>query len=532
MVSQGHQSGFGDTFGAPHTTFRLRPTINAGTSLQSRLLLLAASTVIAAISGLIVASAMPRGATTAGEALMLMGIGLLTGLLTGFILRSRWAMFFAPIAHVAAFEFGRRGTDGPTVDKIQLDTTYGIVVFVLGRGLYALLALAPMLLGVVYACSLVRRRSSGGPNHRRAGRTGRYIRRGFASISTLLMIGLAVMIAMPASVPPMKGADGKEIAGSVAELRTVELGGHEQWIEIRGASAELPVLLWLDGGPGESGLAVTRVFMSELTQSFVVVDWDQRGAGKSYSALDPTDTWTLDRAVSDTIELTEYLSMRFDEQKIYLAGGSWGSTLGVLAVHRRPDLYHAWIGSGQMVSQLETDRRIYRDLLAYAEANGDTGVVSKLHDYGEPPYADALMNAYVMEQYDKITPEHDALPEVEDRLKDVGPWGILGSEYSFIDKTNVLRGLADMFSVMYPQLQGIDFRTDVPRLEVPVYILLGEYELSARSDLAREWYGRLEAPSKQIFTIAGAGHGAAFEGFRQFDSIMTTIVLPETYPSA
>ena len=94
--------------------------------------------------------------------------------------------------------------------------------------------------------------------------------------------------------------------------------------------------------------------------------WDQRGSGKSYAALDPTSTYTLERWSADTIALTDYLRDRFAEEKIYLLGESWGSTLGVLAVQERPDLFHAYIGSGQMVSQRETDRIIWRDLLAYA----------------------------------------------------------------------------------------------------------------------------------------------------------------------
>ena len=43
----------------------------------------------------------------------------------------------------------------------------------------------------------------------------------------------------------------------------------------------------------------------------MVVDWDQRGAGKSYAALDPTSTLTPDQLISDTIELTDYLRQRF-----------------------------------------------------------------------------------------------------------------------------------------------------------------------------------------------------------------------------
>ena len=87
----------------------------------------------------------------------------------------------------------------------------------------------------------------------------------------------------------------------------MRLGGHEQWIMLRGHSTDKPVLLYLSGGPGQSDLPFVRVLLHDLTQNFVVVGWDQRGTGKSYSALDPTETLTLDRAVSDTIELTNYL---------------------------------------------------------------------------------------------------------------------------------------------------------------------------------------------------------------------------------
>ena len=103
----------------------------------------------------------------------------------------------------------------------------------------------------------------------------------------------------------------------------------------------------------------------------------------------------------------------------------------------------------------------------------------------------------------------------------LGLYGIFGSEYSFIEKFNVLRGLIDMFTVMYPQLQGIDFRRDVPQLEVPVYILDGAAELPARRDLALEWYAQLDAPSKRLFTFENGGHSVAVEQFEAFHRIVT-----------
>jgi proline iminopeptidase len=79
-------------------------------------------------------------------------------------------------------------------------------------------------------------------------------------------------------------------------------------------------------------------------------------------------------------------------------------------------------------------------------------------------------------------------------------------------------------------LQGIDFRRDVPRLEVPLYMLDGQSELTARRDLALEWYAQVEAPRKRLFSFENAAHSVSFEQFEAFGRIMTETVLPETYP--
>lgn len=237
--------------------------------------------------------------------------------------------------------------------------------------------------------------------------------------------------------------------------------------------------------------------------------------GKSHAALEPTSTLTVDSIVGDTVALSEYLRERFDEERIYLAGTSWGSTLGVLAAERRPDLFHALVGGGQMVSQRETDVRIYRDLLAHATRAGDGTLAEKLRSFGEPPYDDVFANAYVMEQYELLAPEYELLPSVErlgaDHFRELGPWGVLGREYDLVEKVNVLRGLMETFAVVYPQLQGIDFRRDVERLEVPYVMLRGTSELAARDDLAVEWFEQLEAPSKRMVTLDHAGHAVLTE---------------------
>ncbi len=489
---------------------------------------------IAGLTGAVIALLMSRGPVVTWQALLLMVTGLLTGVAAGFVLRSRWAMLLAPLAHVAAFELTRSGATGPTVDGIQVDTTFGILAFMLGRGVYGILGLFPMLLGVSYGRALARWVTVGKVHPRGAWRRlGFYVRRGFGGLATAGMVALAIWFAIPASVAPLLGADGQEIPGSVTELTQVTLGGHEQSIQIRGASPNKPVLLYLSGGPGQSDLAFTRVLLDALAQDFLVVGWDQRGTGTSYPALDPA-TLTLQGAVDDTVELTNYLRDRFDEQKIYLLGESWGTTLGVLAAQQHPELYHAVLSSGQMVSQRETDQRIYADLLAYAERTGDTALATTLREYGQPPYQDLWAYPVIMAHYDELAGEYDPPQAYQDLGSEsgVGFYGVMGSEYAPIDKVNVLRGLIDTFAIMYPQLQEIDFRRDVPRLEVPIYLFEGTHELEARSSLAREWVGLLDAPEKQMFTFDNAGHSVAFEQYEEVHRILVEVILPATYPGA
>lgn len=506
------------------TTQKIRTgTIKRATSENKQTMttaVAAGSAALTGISGFLTTLYMPRGPVTAVHLWIVLLSSLLVGLVGGLALRNRWAYLLLPLIYIITVELTRLNIVGPTVDALRLDNPFGILALIVGRGFHGLVAFPAMCLGISLGLAWA---------------AGQIVWRPSLLLLALPVVALAALNALPARIPPLLDADGRSIPGSIAELTHIRLGGQEQAIMIYGRSADLPVLLYLSGGPGQSDLPFSRVLFADLTQDFIVVGWDQRGTGKSYAALDPTSDLTLDQVVADTIELTNYLRQRFAEDKIYLMGESWGSTQGVLAVQQRPDLYHAFIGSGQMVSQRETDRQLYRDLLTLAERSGDTALRDQMLAFGEPPYADVpYPNAIVMNNYHRLeTPYMPPRAYIErGTAANLGPYGIFGREYNFVEKVNVLRGLIDMFAILYPQIQHIDFRQDVPRLDVPVYILDGAAELSARRDLALEWFAMLDAPVKRLYTFADAGHSVAFEQFEALRDILTGTVLPETYPPA
>jgi pimeloyl-ACP methyl ester carboxylesterase len=171
-----------------------------------------------------------------------------------------------------------------------------------------------------------------------------------------------------------------------------------------------------------------------------------------------------------------------------------------------------------MVNILETDKMFWEDTLAWAERTGNSDLVETLRQIGPPPYDDLL-------DYTIITShEHDwnSYPGVENSRE--MPFNTFVPENSLMDRVNAMRGLLDTYFALYPQLQEIDFRDDVTRLEVPVYIILGEYEARGRTILVEAWFELLEAPCKELIVFEHSGHRPNFEQPAEFAEIMEQVV--------
>ncbi|HEU4515188.1 MAG TPA: DUF6064 family protein [Nocardioidaceae bacterium] len=484
--------------------------------LPGVLVALAASTV----AGLVADWWTPRGPVTSGQALAAMAIGLTVGLVSGAAMRSRWAMLLAPAVFVLVFELGRVDAVGPSVDAVDLSSFHGLAAFAVGRLFHAVLVVLPMLLGVALGRAWALRGTVGTPPSRRA-RVGRAVRRTAVLVTAVALLLLAVGMLRPGATAPIVTTDGEPVAGSVAELTKVEVNGHDQWLMIRGNSADNPVLLFLAGGPGGFEIGTMASEAKPLEQDFVVVTWEQRGTGKSYASFDPGESLTFDGAVADTLEVTEYLRDRFGVDEVFLVGNSYGTLLGVRAVQDRPELYAAFVGTGQMVSIRETDQMFYEDTLDYAERTGDQALVDELRQNGEPPYDDpadytATVNGERQwNDYSDIT----GFPGLREPLDYLG-----AEEYSLVDKVRSLTGLVDTHALMYPGLQDIDLRADAPRLSVPVYLVQGAHEARGRAVLAAEWFEQLQAPRKEWFTFEVSGHRPFAQEPERFREVMDDVL--------
>jgi pimeloyl-ACP methyl ester carboxylesterase len=294
-------------------------------------------------------------------------------------------------------------------------------------------------------------------------------------------------------------------AKGIDEGRYVELGGIEQWITIRGEDRDNPVLLFLHGGPGDVtnpwGYAVFRPWL----EHFTVVQWDQRGAGRTLSRNGDSiaQTITIERLVRDGIELSEYLRRALGKEKIVLVGHSWGSILGVLMAKARPDLFHAYVGTGQVADPRHGYDVAYTDLLTEARRQGDSVAVRELVDVGPPPYANGRGYA-VQRKWSNLFEGADRFLASTLGLALAAPGGTLE------DVTGWLKGQGLSAERLVPASSQLEAATLGGEFAVPVFVIQGADDFTTPTSLARSFVQSLRAPRKEFVALEGGGHFAVF----------------------
>jgi pimeloyl-ACP methyl ester carboxylesterase len=293
---------------------------------------------------------------------------------------------------------------------------------------------------------------------------------------------------------------------AISELTPVEIGDLEQWLLIRGEDKSNPILLWLHGGPGAAQMPVHRAFNKELVKEFVVVHWDQRGAGKTNHNGFSEETITLNRFIEDVRELTQYLKARFDQNKIFLLGHSWGAQLGILTVHRYPDDYHAYISVSQVVHPQRADEISYVWLKQQVVENGSKRQKRKFEELGPPLFEEH-------DRYVSFAKMKDSFGGGMDVRMGRLAWISFGAgEYTLGDFLKWFRGANRGSGPMWEDLRDFDLFRDVPSIRIPVWFIVGENDYNTPAVLVEEFYRFVDAPEgKMLYVMVGSAH-APFMG--------------------
>ena len=308
----------------------------------------------------------------------------------------------------------------------------------------------------------------------------------------------------------------------IDEGKYVEIGGIEQWITIRGEDRGNPILLFLHGGPGDATNPWAFAGFRAWLRYFTVVQWDQRGAGRTLGRNGPSlgPTITIDRMTRDGIELSEMLRRTLNQDRIILVGHSWGSILGVRMVKTRPDLFYAFVGTGQVAADPARNYTVaYDEVLKAAKRRGDQRAVTELEQAGPPPWRDGRGYA-VQRRWANLLEGADTF------LASTLGLALAAPGYTARDVNDWLSGQRLSAERLVPQTNEVDAAALGGEFSVPVFVIQGAEDFTTPTSLARSFVASIHAPRKEFVAIEGGGHFAVFMKSDAFLNELVARVLP------
>ena len=319
---------------------------------------------------------------------------------------------------------------------------------------------------------------------------------------------------------PFHDRYGRPIEGSVASMERLVLGGAEQAVWFRARDAGAPALVLLHGGPGASESALFRHYNAALEDHFLVVYWEQRGAGRSYSGDLARDSMTIGRMVRDLDELVDSVRARFGHDRVVLLGHSWGTILGTLYAHAHPEKVAAYVGVAQIADFAEGERVSLAWAMRQAEAKDDARALEALRDL-EPGPANVDDELELGRWVERLGGSLRGGLSTFSLI-----WAALRTdEASIVDLVKFGQGNRFSLEALRPQYSRIDL-TEIRRFDVPIVFMLGRHDWHVPAVTAAEYFRRIEAPHKRLVWFEESAHNPPFEEPEAFVRAMIEHVLP------
>lgn len=301
----------------------------------------------------------------------------------------------------------------------------------------------------------------------------------------------------------------------------------EQWLSIGGINQNIlkictnvsnPLLLIVHGGPGSPDRPLVCKYNMELAEYFTVICWDQRCSGMSYTKQSRDKPLSTELMLSDLKELVEKLLKSYNQQKLYLAGHSWGAYLGLWFASEYPQYLNYYIGTGQGISSKIDEIEKYNFALKKAEKANDTKIISKLLSYGEPvngsyPNSDEEAASYV----GGLIHKYGGYINDNNNFSANKMYSLYFKFYKH-NIFNVIGGIGYSVKNLTPKMKENDIIPKINKLDVPIALVFGEEDYICPAVTAKKWFDNLNAPQKDFIVIKNASHMVNFEQPKEWNN--------------
>lgn len=311
----------------------------------------------------------------------------------------------------------------------------------------------------------------------------------------------------------------------IHEARFVPINGIEQWVTIDGDDCRNPVVQMVHGGPGNPLTPFAERIYGPWRGKFTLVQWDQRGAGKTFgrNPLSDDTPLTLQQLADDGVALSAWLQTHLQQKKVILFGSSWGSAVAVQMAQTRPELYSAYVGSAQLVSGTADMAAGYQKLLNIAD---DADSRARLKQIGAPPWTDP----HSFGIFRRVTRIY------ENKVTAAAPldWWKRAAEY---DSKQARADEAAGEDYSYLQFvgrhgdgmqAGLDLRQSAHTFAMPVFLIQGQDDLVTPPEVSKAWFDSITAPQKLWVLLVRTGHDPNRTMVEAQYKVLTDNVLPLT----
>jgi len=313
----------------------------------------------------------------------------------------------------------------------------------------------------------------------------------------------------------------------VDERIKLRIGGIDQWLSIRGHDRRNPILLFIHGGPASVVMPVSYTFQTPWEDYFTVVQWDQRGAGKTYAANSEAQMapgMNVDDMTRDAEQVVQYLREHYGKQKIFVLGHSWGTVLGTRLARQHPEWFHAYIGVGQVVNMRRNEALGFDFALREARADHNEEAVRELQALQPYPGDEPLTLARMATRSKWETWYGGVAYGRHDFSWYADAWG-LSPDYDQREIDAIGKGSLFTLDHLLQPLIDLDL-DDVTEFHCPVILFVGQHDQTTSHELAEQWFEHVHAPSKRMVLFADSAHMPMQEQPGRFLMHLVTDVLP------
>ncbi len=270
--------------------------------------------------------------------------------------------------------------------------------------------------------------------------------------------------------------------GKIDTLIVTEIGGIKQDIDIKTNDSAKPILLFLSGGQGSSMRKNADSFTNILKNTFTIVQWDQRDAGKTLELNPSPVTPSVELMGKDTYQVINFLRKELKQEKIYLLGSSWGNALGFYIVRNHPELLKAYFAVNPVVSQLESEKELLNILKDY---------------FKEDPVASK-----------ELASVHIPF-KVDEDLFYLRKWLFYKDGKKYVTGDDFRKGFlqwSKTWSPAWNEVMNIDLPKTLKKVDCPIYFFVGKNDIQTSTRITIEYFKKVKAPKKGLFLFENSGH--------------------------